>query len=135
VERPRLGSVRVELLLAAVAPLQPVVDRVRRDRRGQRSEVIRRRASDAGELLEAPVRQVRAVSVAHAFVENERVGVLGSHMQSHGFDDPLFGATAPGAGRVEELLNACVALVGWPPGPFPMGGVRIDCRYTLTVHC
>ena len=31
----------------------------------------------------------------------------------------------------KSCCNARVPLVGWPPGPFPMGGVRIDCRYTV----
>jgi hypothetical protein len=49
--------VREQLALVASVPAQPVVDRVGRDRRGQRAEVLRRRARDGGELLEAPVGQ------------------------------------------------------------------------------
>jgi hypothetical protein len=79
VEGPRLGRVREELLLGACAPLEPEIDRLCRDRRGQRAEVIRRRARNAGELLEAPVRQCRTVAVTHLLVEDEGVGAVGSH--------------------------------------------------------
>jgi hypothetical protein len=44
-------------VLLATLTAQPVVDRVGRDRSGQRSEVLRRRGGYAGELLEAPVRE------------------------------------------------------------------------------
>ena len=57
VDGPRFVAVDEELLLLATLTAQPVVDRVGRDRGGQRSEVFRRRGGDAGELLEAPVRE------------------------------------------------------------------------------
>ncbi len=52
---PRVGAVGQQLLLVPTLPAQPVIDRVGRDRRGQRAEVSRRRGGNAGELLEAPV--------------------------------------------------------------------------------
>ena len=116
-ERPRFGRVREELLLDAGAPLQPVVDRVRRDRRGQRSEVVRRRAGDAGELLEAPVRQLRASAPPTRSSRTSASAADGSHVQVHGLGDPLFGAAAPGAGRVEELLQrwrTARRVAAWP---------------------
>jgi len=57
VDGPRFVAVDEELLLLATLTAQPVVDRVGRDRGGQRSEVLRRRGGDAGELLETPVRE------------------------------------------------------------------------------
>jgi hypothetical protein len=59
---PRSGAIREELMRLAVLPLKPDVDRTRRDRRGQRPEVLRRRAGNGGELLEAPVRQRSGVT-------------------------------------------------------------------------
>jgi hypothetical protein len=57
VDGPRVGAVGQQLLLVPTLSAQPVVDRVGRDRCGQRSEVLRRRGGNAGELLEAPVRE------------------------------------------------------------------------------
>ena len=59
VDCPRFGAIGEELMPVALLPLQPVVDRARRDRRGQGSEVLRRRAGYARELLEAPMRKRR----------------------------------------------------------------------------
>ena len=54
---PRCVAVDEELVLLATLTAQPVIDRIGRDRRGQRSKIFRRRGGDAGELLEAPVRK------------------------------------------------------------------------------
>ena len=51
------AAIEEQLMLLTTLTLQPVVDRVGRDRGGQRPEVFRRRGGDAGELLEAPVRE------------------------------------------------------------------------------
>ncbi len=57
VDGPRVVAVHEKLLLVARVTTQPVVDRVGCDHSGQRAEVVRRRSGDAGELLEAPVRE------------------------------------------------------------------------------
>jgi hypothetical protein len=57
VDGPRFVPIGEELMLFAVGTLQPVVDRVGRNRCGQRSEISGRRGGEAGELLEAPVGQ------------------------------------------------------------------------------
>ena len=54
---PRFVPIREELMLCAVGTLQPVVDRVRRNRCGQRAEICGRRTGEAGELLETPMGQ------------------------------------------------------------------------------
>ena len=54
---PRFVPIREELMLCAVGTLQPVVDRVGRNRCGQRAEICGRRAGEAGELLETPMGQ------------------------------------------------------------------------------
>src|SRR5690606_15569297 len=72
VDGPRCVAFDEELLLVSTLATKPEVDRVRRDRRGQGPEVFRRAASDASELLEAPVRQ--AESNAGCVVEDERIG-------------------------------------------------------------
>jgi hypothetical protein len=59
VDCPRFGAIDEELMPVALLPLQPVVDRARRDRRRQGSEVFGRRAGYTSELLEAPVRERR----------------------------------------------------------------------------
>src|SRR4029453_5016084 len=95
-------------------------------------EISRRRASQASELLETPVRQRRGLSLAIA--KGERVGSHGLRVQVHGLRDPLFGAAAPSAGGLVELWHTRVPLVGRAGGPLAMGGERIDRRYTLAVH-
>ena len=62
VDGPRFGAAHEELMLVAVLPSQPVVHRARRDGRGQGSEVFRRRAGYARELLEAPMGKRRDVA-------------------------------------------------------------------------
>ena len=57
VHRPRVVAIEEQLMLVTTLTVQPVVDRIRGDRGGQRSEVLRRRTGYAGELLEAPVRE------------------------------------------------------------------------------
>ena len=57
VDGPRVVAIEEQLMLLTTLTVQPVVDRIRRDRRGERSEVLRRRPGYAGELLEAPVRE------------------------------------------------------------------------------
>jgi hypothetical protein len=44
-------------MLLSTLTVQPVVDRIRCDRGGERPEVLRRRTGYASELLEAPVRE------------------------------------------------------------------------------
>jgi hypothetical protein len=56
VHGPRVVSIDEQLVLLPTLTLQPVVDRIRGDRSGQRAEVLRRCPGYAGELLEAPVR-------------------------------------------------------------------------------
>jgi hypothetical protein len=62
VDRPRRLSIGEELMPFATLPLEAHVDRARRDRRGQCPEVLRRRAGNRRELLEAPVRQRSGVT-------------------------------------------------------------------------
>ena len=54
---PRCGALDEQFVLLASLPLQPDVDRARRDRGGQRPKVVWRRARDCCELAETPVRQ------------------------------------------------------------------------------
>src|SRR5262249_60794074 len=56
------------------------------------------------------------------------------HVQVHGLSDALFGAAAPGAGGLVELLNAGVPFIRWSSGPFAMSRVRVNTGYTLAVH-
>src|SRR5512138_3378816 len=51
-----------------------------------------------------------------------------------GLDVALHRAVAPGASRIVECFHAGVALIGWPCGPFAMGGVRSDSRHTKSLH-
>jgi hypothetical protein len=78
VEGPRLIPVREELMLDSAGTLEPVVDRVGRDRCGQRPEVCGRRAGKAGELLETPMCQSRWRSGTVAY--GERVGCHSLHI-------------------------------------------------------
>jgi hypothetical protein len=128
VDGPRFGAFGEELVLVAGVPAEPVVDRVGRDRCGQGPEVFRRRAGDAGELLEAPVRQARLP--AGGVAEGERIGGHGFGPESDRLDRVLLDAGATGTGRFEEGVHAGVPLVGWPCGPFPVSRVRGDCRHT-----
>ena len=59
VHGPRVVAIEEQLVLLTTLTVQPVVDRIRCDRGGQRSEVFRRRAGYARELLEAPIRKRR----------------------------------------------------------------------------
>jgi hypothetical protein len=79
--------------------------------------------------------QIRAVSIADAFVEHERLGILDPYMQSLGLSDRLLDSAAPGTGRVVELLNTCVTLVGWPLGPFRWAvyALAVDTRWPFIV--
>ena len=112
VDGPRFGAIREELMLVALLPLQPVVDRVRRDRRGQRSEVFGRRAGDASELLEAPVcqrrdlaRTARVTRVRRRSALAVRIRLVSMIRSSVRF--------ATSASRLGERENAGVPLVGW----------------------
>src|SRR3954468_15235912 len=97
-------------MLLATDPLEPVVDRVGRDRRGQRAKVVWRRAGDSRELAETPVRQ--SGGAARGLMEHEgladRVGP-----ELSGFDRLLCDATAPSASRLVERVDAGVPFVGW----------------------
>lgn len=57
VHGPRVVAIEEQLMLVTTLTVQPVVDRIRGDHGGQRSEVLRRGPGYAGELLEAPVRE------------------------------------------------------------------------------
>jgi len=57
VHGPRGVAIEEQLMLLTTLTVQPVVDRIRGDHGGQRSEVLRRGPGYAGELLEAPVRE------------------------------------------------------------------------------
>ena len=132
VHGPRIVAVDEELLPLATLMAQPVVDRLGGDRRGQRAEVLRRRGGDAGELLEAPVREGRVAT--RRVAERERVGPHRLGPEGDGVDVALFRAEAPGARRVVEGLNAGVPFVGWTRGPFPVSRVRGDSRHTCSSH-
>ena len=129
------GAVAVDeqLMLLATLPLQPVIDRVGRDRRGQRAEVVRRRAGDgrrAARSSSASERRVRPDVSRSASV----VGSTASVLKSHGLDGALFGAEAPCASRIVERVDAGVPFIGWARGPFPVSRVRGDSRHTYPVH-
>src|SRR5262245_24878350 len=112
VNSPRIVSVHEQQLLLATLTSQPVIDRVRGDRSGQRPEVFRRRGGNAGELLEAPVREGAETTRRVAY--RERVGGHGFGPEVDGVDGLLFRTDAPAARRIVERLNAGAALIGWP---------------------
>src|SRR4051812_554445 len=112
--------------------LQPVVDRLRGDRCGQRTHVLRWRAGDGGELLEAPVRQCGWVP--RRLTDGEAVAASRFGPEVAGLDVALHRAVASVASRLVERFNARVSLIGWALGPFPMGGVRSDSRHTESLH-
>src|SRR5436190_17409228 len=116
----------------ASLPLQPVVDRGRRDRCGQRSEVLRRRACNGGELLEAPVRQIGGT--ARRLANHEGVAALRLGAEPTRLDFAFFGADASFASRIVERRDASVTLIWWASRPFPVCRVRCDRRYTVTLH-
>src|SRR5512137_2880799 len=124
--------VREEQMLVAALPLQPEVDRAGRDRRGQRPEVFRRRTSDRGELLEAPVGQGGVAPgrvVQHERVVGNRLGP-----ERRGFDGALLETVAPSASRRVERRDAVEPLIGRARGPFAMRGIRGDSGHTTPVH-
>src|SRR5690606_28043397 len=121
-----------ELLLVSALATKPEVDRVRRDRRGQGPEVPRWAASDAGELFEAPVRQPE--SDAGCVVEDERIGSDSLGPKVDRVNRVRVETLATAACGVMKRRNAGVPFVGWPGGPFPMGGERGNSRHKCSVH-
>src|SRR5216684_4811093 len=97
-------------MLRSALLAEPVVQSVRRDRCGQRTEVIRWRAGNGGELAEAPVRQsggaVRRLECE--FIVRERRGP-----EVAGLDGVRFGAVASGAGRLIQRLDRGVPFIRW----------------------
>src|SRR4051812_36737566 len=104
-------------MLVAIDTLQPVVDRVGRDRGGQRSEGVWRRAGDGRELAETPVRQCGDATrcLAQREVVVDRFGP-----ELAGDDGALFDPLAAGASGLEERVNAGEPFIGWARGPFPV---------------
>ena len=129
---PRRGAIDEERLLFASLPPQPVIDRVRCDRRGRCPDVLRRRASQAGELLEAPMAQRRCSLRPLAQREGTRGDRFGPQIVR--LDGSLHGADAPSASCIVKRLHALVPLVGWTSGPFPIGGIRRNCGHTNPIH-
>jgi hypothetical protein len=119
-----LIAVDKKLVLLATLMPQPVVDRVRRDGGGQRSEILRRRGGDTGELLEAPVREGGRATRRAA--KGECVGCDGFGPECDGLDSAFFGAEATYARRIVERLNAGVPFIWWARCPFPVSRVRGD---------
>jgi hypothetical protein len=108
-----------------------VIEGVRGDRCRQRAEIIRRRASDGGELAEAPVcqsggatRRLECESVAR-----DRLGP-----EVAGRDGALFDAVATCTRRLVKSLDAGVSLIGWTCGPLAVSGVRRDSGHTNPGH-
>src|SRR2546421_364954 len=118
-------------MLCALDPRQPVVDRVRRDRRRERSKVVWRRAGDGRELAETPVRQ--SGGAAPRIAESEIV-VHPLRPELARLDGALFELLAACAGGVVERAGAGVSLVGWARGPFAVSGIRGDSGHTSAGH-
>src|SRR5687767_12487046 len=98
-------------MLVSRLPLQPVVDRAGRDRRGQRSKVAWRRAGDGRELAEAPVGQVG--DPTRRLANHEVVGVGRLAAEVAGLNRSLFEAGAACASRLVKRVNAGVPFIGW----------------------
>jgi len=118
-------------MLCSALVAEPVIERVRRDRRGQRAEVIRRRAGNRGELAEAPMGQggsaARRLECEVVVRERRRPEVAG-------VDGARFGAVASGAGRLVERVDRGVPFIGRAQGPFAMRGGRRHSRDTSPGH-
>src|SRR3954452_24796041 len=118
-------------MLCALDPRQPVVDRAGRDRRGERSKVIWRRAGDGRELAETPVRQ--SGGATRRFAKREIVvHRLGPEIA--GLDGALFQLLAACASGLVERVDAGVSLVGWARRPFAVSGIRRDSGHTSAGH-
>src|SRR5689334_3256751 len=118
-------------MLCALDPRQPVIDRVGRDRRRERSEVVWRRAGDGRELAETPMRQ--SSGATRRFAKREIVVYrLGPELA--GLDGALFELLASCASGLVERVDAGVSLVGWARRPFTMSGVRGDSGHTSAGH-
>ena len=88
---PRFGAIHEELMPVALLPLQPVVDRAGRNRRGQGSEIFGRRAGYTSELLEAPVRERRDLPTARVTQVRRQLALLLDLVR---LDYPFFGPFA-----------------------------------------
>src|SRR3954452_23862783 len=110
-------------MLCALDPRQPVVDRAGRDRRGEGSEVVWRRAGDGRELAETPVRQ--SGGVARRFAERE-IAVPHPGPAPARPDGALFALLAACASRFVERVDAGISLVGWARCPLAVSGIRGD---------
>src|SRR5205085_8885243 len=131
VHGPRCGVGNEQLMLCALDPRQPVVDRAGRDRRRERSEVVWRRAGDGRELAETPVRQ--SGGAARRFAKREIV-VHRFGPELTGLDGAFFELLATCASGLVERVDAGVSLVGWARRPFAMSGVRADSGHTSAGH-
>ena len=94
------------------------------------TSAARRRWRRAARSSNASVRPWRSGASRKA----RRVVATASVLKSTVSMSRSIGAVASGASRLVERLNAGVPFIGWPCGPFPMGGVRRDSRYTDSVH-
>src|SRR5262245_37429690 len=118
-------------MLSALDPREPVVDRVRRDRRRERSKVVWRRAGDGRELAETPVRQSGGATRRLA---KREIVVYRLGPELAGLDGAFFELLAPCASGLVERVDAGVSLVGWARGPFAVSGVRRDSGHTSAGH-
>src|SRR3954466_10508741 len=107
-------------MLCALDPRQPVIDRVGRDRRRERSEVVWRRAGDGRELAETPVRQ--SGGAARRFAKSQIVrNSFGPELA--GLVGAFFELLAACASSFVDRVDAGVSLIGWARGPFAMSGL------------
>src|SRR5690606_10959335 len=97
-----------------------------------RTQVLRRRAGNRGELLEAPVRQCGRAT--RRLADGEAVSASRYGPEVAGLDVALHRAVASGASCLVERLDARISLIGWAVGPFAMGSVRSDSRHTESLH-
>src|SRR2546421_12130470 len=96
-------------MLCALDPRQPVVDRVRRDRRRERSKVVWRPAGYSRELAETPVRQSGGASPRISEIEG---AVPPPRPQITGLASAPLEPLAPRGGGVVERVRTRASRVG-----------------------
>jgi hypothetical protein len=119
-------------MLVATVPRQAVIDRVGRDRRGQRAKVVWRRAGDGRELAETPVRQVGGAT--RRLANHEIVGIDRFSPELAGLDGALFEPRVTCTGGLVKRVDAGVPFIGWARRPFPVSRVRRDSGHTTPGH-